>query len=74
MSWNYRVFRDSNNLYSIIETYYSDAGDPIAHCSSHMDDWESEEELKESLKMMQDAFNKATLTPEHFPWAKNYVE
>jgi len=65
MSWNYRVI-ETNFGYEIREVYYH-KGEPKATTQGTAGCWgESLEELKQDLKLIEEALNKPVLKEEIF--------
>jgi len=72
MTWNYRIiqtnykpdgFDDEYTAYAIHEVYYNEDGEPDSWTlrSMSLDNYESVEELEESMKLMMNAFKKPVL-------------
>lgn len=60
--WNNRVIVDRDeefgDTYMVAEVYYNDNDEPVGYCDSMANVGDSIEELRESLKMLNEAFNQ----------------
>lgn len=64
MSWNYRVCRYTTQgvvLVSLVEVYYNAAGEPESYGLASVTDWETVEDLRGTVALMQEAFTKPVL-------------
>lgn len=59
--WNYRV-GEKNGLFSIIEVYYNDKGQPKAYAERNPTaNWEDYEDLKGTIDLIKQAFKRPVL-------------
>jgi hypothetical protein len=64
VSWNYRVCRytiEGIELFSILEVYYNDAGEPDGYCAASLAKWETLEDLTGTVANLQSALTKPIL-------------
>jgi hypothetical protein len=65
MSWNYRVFKEEEDYYTIMEVFYDDAGNLSGYCPAAAVG-ESPAVLLEVLDRMKTALEKPVLKEEDF--------
>lgn len=75
MSWNYRVVKaavtneltgTTEEMYHVREVYYDDTGKPTGYCGASVSNWETVEDLKSSVELMRQAFDKPVVEQRDF--------
>lgn len=60
MTWNYRLAKNKDGFYGIVEVYYDKEGEVTAWTQDFIDPnyWEDPEDVKSTLEKMLEAFDK----------------
>lgn len=60
MTWNYRLAKNKDDLYGIVEVYYDKGGEVTGWTQDFIDPnyWEDAKSVKNTLQKMLEAFDK----------------